>query len=422
MSKVFLGDARKLKSKIKKLSVDVTITSPPYFDMKDYGHPDQVGYGQNYETYLNDIKGIFKNVFDVTKDSGSLWVIIDTFRRDGEVVPLPFDFARQAKEIGWKLQDIIVWKKDKTAPWSRKGVTKKIFEYILFFSKTSNFKYYSDRAREINYLKDWWIRYPERYSPNGKSLEEIWEFSIPVQGAWGNGYVRHFCPLPEELVRQIILLTTDEGDIVFDPFSGSGTVPAQAAFMKRKYYGFELNAKYIEMFNAYLQNNLEKKMAAYSSSKLSLEHESFKAKIIDLRILKYIRVLSNSLKLKGIDIYKVYAEKANQPLAKKYDVASAKYVLLFKNKYSEHEVYEAIQEVIKTRPLSGFGIAAEFVFINKQNEFVSYLFNGANVFSYSVNNTHHYVVKLSEKSDISKGFIFSPIELDIDEEIYKGMK
>jgi DNA modification methylase len=182
MSKVYLDDARNLKNKIKPASLDVTITSPPYFDMKDYGHSEQIGFGQTYEEYLKELQSIFKEVYSATKNSGSLWVVIDTFKRDGVVVPLPFDFAREISLVGWKLQDIIVWKKDKTVPWSKKGATRKIFEYVLFFSKGSDFKYYSERAREITELKEWWIRYPERYSPNGKSLEEIWEFSIPTQG------------------------------------------------------------------------------------------------------------------------------------------------------------------------------------------------------------------------------------------------
>ena len=106
MSKVFLDDARNLKDKIKLSSIDVTITSPPYFDMKDYGHSNQIGFGQSYETYLNDLQKVFKDVYDATKESGSLWVVIDTFKRDGAVVPLPFDFVREISKTGWKLQDI----------------------------------------------------------------------------------------------------------------------------------------------------------------------------------------------------------------------------------------------------------------------------------------------------------------------------
>lgn len=419
MSKVFLDDARNLNNKIKPYSLDVTITSPPYFDMKDYGHSDQIGFGQSYETYLNDLKGIFKKIYDATKNTGSLWVIIDTFKRDGAVVPLPFDFSREVSSVGWKLQDIIIWKKDKTVPWSKKGTTRKIFEYVLFFSKSHDFKYYSERTREIKDLKEWWIRYPERYSPSGKSLEEIWEFSIPTQGSWGDGYIRHFCPLPEDLVRRIITLTTDEGDTVFDPFSGSGTVPAQAAFMLRKYYGFELNPDYIKMFKSYLNSNLKSRLELYAASKTSMDEEYFKEKIIDLRILKYGRVLSKKLKSSGIVILKMWIERSNSELSGKYDIASAKYTVLSDKKYPE--IKEKIDEVTSIPPLSKFGISAEFEINTNVQEFIDNL-PESGLFAYTASNTHQYITTSSKEDWLVKGFIFSSIAVSINEEIYRSSK
>lgn len=421
MSKVFLDDARNLRKKIKPSSLDVTITSPPYFDMKDYGHSGQIGFGQTYETYLKDLQEIFKNVYEATKNSGSLWVIIDTFKRDGVVIPLPFDFAREISLAGWKLQDIIVWKKDKTVPWSNKGATRKIFEYVLFFSKGTDFKYYSERAREITDLKEWWIRYPERYNPSGKSLEEIWEFSIPTQGSWGDGYIRHFCPLPEDLVRRIITLTTNEGDIVFDPFSGSGTVPAQAAFMLRKYYGYELNADYIEMFESYLKKSLKSRQASYAASKISLDENVFKKKIIDLRILKYSRVLAKKLKSSGVVVEKIWAEHSEVIPSGKYEIASASYTLLVDNKYSNEEINNAIDEIIKIPPLSKYGISPQFTILNNSKEFINSLPN-SELFSYSASNTHQYIGNASQKSQFIDGFIFSSIAMNINEEIYRDSK
>ncbi len=158
-------DARKLDDVIKEKLVDVTITSPPYFDLKDYGHKDQIGYGQQYDQYLNDLQSVFAKVFSATKDTGSLWVVIDSFKRNGEIVPLPFDFAAKLKEIGWKLQDIIIWHKDKTIPWVNGGSTRGIFEYVLLFTKTAKYKYFVDKVRNYQDLKKWWVKYPERLSP-----------------------------------------------------------------------------------------------------------------------------------------------------------------------------------------------------------------------------------------------------------------
>ena len=109
INKIHKYDARDISKLIDNPIIDVTITSPPYFDMKDYGYTEQIGFGQNYENYLEDLRKVFEGVYACTKNTGSLWVIIDTFRRAGSVVPLPFDFANKIAPIGWKLQEIIIW-------------------------------------------------------------------------------------------------------------------------------------------------------------------------------------------------------------------------------------------------------------------------------------------------------------------------
>lgn len=419
MSQVFLDDARNLKKRVKKASLDVTITSPPYFDMKDYDHADQIGFGQDYKSYLEELRKIFKDVYEATKDTGSLWVVIDSFKRDGAVVTLPFDFAREVSSVGWKLQDIIIWKKDKTVPWSKKGTTRKIFEYVLFFSKGDEFKYYSERAREIKDLKEWWVRYPERYSPFGKSLEEIWEFSIPTQGAWGEGYIKHFCPLPEDLVRRIITLTTDERDVVFDPFSGSGTVPAQAAFMSRKYIGFELNPSYVAMFEKYLKENVDLRRSEYSRSKVSIDADTFRETIINLRILKYGRVLAKKLQSVDINVLRIWVEHSDRPLNGKFEIAAAKYVVLTENSVSAKALSLAIDEIIASPPLSKFGIAADFEQVTTLKKFISKL-PDSQLFIYTSGNTHQYKISPTGNKSGGDEFIFSSISVNINEEIYRN--
>ena len=200
---IYTEDARTILDHIpKKEMVTATITSPPYFDMKDYGGEDQIGFGQSYEEYLFDLQTVFQNVFQITKENGTLWIVIDTFKKEGQVVPLPFDLVSKLLEVGWLLQDIIIWKKDKTVPWSTKGFMQRKFEYILFFSKTTSFKYNKDQVRiyDTSHLKKWWVKYPERYNPRGKALDEVWEYPIPTQGSWGEKYVKHFCPLPTDMV------------------------------------------------------------------------------------------------------------------------------------------------------------------------------------------------------------------------------
>jgi DNA modification methylase len=261
--------------------------------MKDYNADNQIGFGQSYENYLYDIQIVFEGIFERTKINGTLWVIIDTFKRSNQVITLPFDVSNKLKEIGWLLQDIIIWKKDKTVPWSTNGFMQRKFEYILFFSKSTNFKTNKNSVRvyDTNHLKRWWVKYPERYNPKGKALDEIWEFPIPIQGSWGNKYIRHFCPLPESMVATMIQISSDENDIILDPFAGTGTVLSQSAYMKRNYVGIELNSEYVRMFENYLDKTFKEKRKEYNLYKRNEGQEHFEKNIINLRILKYARLL-----------------------------------------------------------------------------------------------------------------------------------
>lgn len=273
--------------------VDTTITSPPYWNLKDYGSKKQVGFGQKYEDYLADIQDIFAGVYRVTKRTGSLWVIADTIKHNGELKLFPFDLASRLRQNGWVLHDIIVWHKDKTLPWSHRGKLRNIFEYILFFSKAGRFKYYINRVRETEGLKGWWVRYPERYSPQGKAPTRTWSIPIPRQGSWGENWVRHFCPLPPELVRRIVLLTTKRGDVVLDPFAGSGVVLAEASALHRHFVGLDLRAKYRRMFERRVRPSVlaleeEREKSKHGEKKT---RQKFSAMIWKLRKTKYPREL-----------------------------------------------------------------------------------------------------------------------------------
>jgi len=249
INKYHIWDARRISDLLpKRQFVDVTITSPPYWNLKDYDAEPQIGFGQKYDPYLDDVEKVFHDIYSMTKKKGSLWIISDTLKHRGEVKLLPFDLAQRLKKMGWILQDIIIWNKDKTLPWSHEGKLRNIFEYILCFSKRRKFKYHLERVRDVTDLKEWWVRYPERYSPQGKAPARTWYIPIPRQGSWGKTWVRHFNPLPPELVERILLLTTDKGNVVLDPFCGSGAVLAQAHAMGRRYIGLDVNPNYREMF------------------------------------------------------------------------------------------------------------------------------------------------------------------------------
>lgn len=411
INQVYNEDARKLGAILPdKELISTTISSPPYFDMKDYGSQNQIGFGQSYEEYLTDLQSIFGNIFHITKEDGTLWIIIDTFKRENQVVTLPFDLSNKLKEVGWLLQDVIIWKKDKTVPWSNNAFMQRKFEYILFFSKTSKFKSYKDRVRvyDTDHLKRWWVKYPERYNPKGKSLDEVWEFPIPTQGSWGDKYIRHFCPLPKDMVATMIQLSTDENDIILDPFAGSGSVLIQSAYMKRKYIGFELNNDYIQMFEEYLKTTLKKNREEYELSCKPHSQSEFEQRIFELRALKYGKiVLSQVQKTIGNKNFKLFVEidgRSNQ----RHKLIKVNYE--FVGEIDSALIQDLIQTITTTKPLSKFGIEPNFKFCDEKQ------FDISRHFAYSESNTHSYLKDADIKPN--KIRIISDISVDLNESDY----
>ena len=298
------GDARNLDHLLRDYSspsdplLTATITSPPYGDLKNYGHRDQIGFGQPYEEFLVELRRVFRTVHAHTREDGCLWVIADSLRPQDEglrrLEPLPFQIAEQLQEVGWTLREVIIWKKDKTLPWSGRGRLRNAFEYVLFFVKSASYKFHVDRLRDPDELEEWWVKWPERYNPAGKVPDNVWEFPIPVQGSWGATTIQHACPLPPDLVRRLVLLSTDPGDVVLDPFAGSGVVPAEAERLERNAIGVELVKKHITSYTRFVRPEILARGLSLSGESAA-EPTDLTAKILNLRALKYPRVLMRGL-------------------------------------------------------------------------------------------------------------------------------
>ena len=406
LNTIYNVDSRRISEVFPEdVKIQTTISSPPYFDMKDYGVNNQIGFGQTYEDYLKDMKKVFEQVYNYTKDDGTLWIIIDTFKRNNSIVLLPFDLASKVQESGWLLQDIIIWKKDKTVPWSNNGFTQRKFEYVLFFSKSPKFKSNKDKIRvfDTRQLKKWWIKYPERYNPRGKALDEIWEYPIPVQGSWGKQYIRHFCPLPQDMVSNMIQISTDEGDLVFDPFAGSGTVMTQSAYMDRPYLGFELNNSYIERFNTYLAETLNVGKTNYKKMQSGKGQKEFEKQILDLRALKYGRMLVKTLQDKLNVSTKVLVERVRQRGIR----SVVKYTFIG---VSEETAGVIISDAISKAPLSKYEISPVILYQNEMN-------TNKKWFCYSLSNSHSFIRNIDY--DDSRVKVLSRIKVDLNEKDYE---
>lgn len=179
----------------------------------------------------------------------------------------------------------------KNLPWNGIGKFKNQFEYILFFSKSSEFVFNIDSVREIDDLKKWWRSYPERYNPDGKAPSNIWQFTNPLRG-WGNGKQNHLCPFPFPLVEKIVSIASNPGDLVFDPFAGSGTVLAISELMGRNAIGIDINKKYYSLFNNEVQHGAQEYWEKRTKEIAKNRHNILNFKITNEKLRK-VKSLSN---------------------------------------------------------------------------------------------------------------------------------
>jgi|GEM_PF-318872 DNA modification methylase len=449
------GDARKAVSELQTLIkeekgkdtfLDATVTSPPYFDLKDYGSDDtnEVGQHGSYIEYLDELRAIFEHVYSITNEDGSLWVVVNTFRRNHELIQLPFDIARVCQnleqgmecsncentvlrgvevldgpgtacphcggsissEASWILQDIVVWNKNKALPYTKEGRLRNVFEYVLCFSKSSEFALEMDRIRESHpsTFKRWWADYPERYHPLGKLPENIWEFEPPTRGSFNGGVdvFDHPAAFPPGLIERILTLSTDSGDVVLDPFAGSGVTVAQAEQMDRKGIGFELNEEYCESYPE-LKDHLQEQQ---TTAEAKPTQEKLDRLICGLRQTKYARELIRTLggelgfaKLSQLDIHSVFLvsrELGYQTVGQ--DVHGEMDLLLIVDDETTArtalEYQKSAEESTTLQPCSGFGMKARPIVLTTQ-EFLTEMNDGAYTHLpedlYVYENGRHYV-------------------------------
>lgn len=392
-------DAASMIAALPDISVDLTITSPPYGSMKDYGASGQIGFGQTYEEYLNSLVNVFAVLFRKTAPTGSLWVVADTFKENSQLRLLPFDLANRLNSVGWSLRDIIIWDKTKTLPWSGWGQLRRTFEYILFFAKTSSFKYYISRIKEPDNLKEWWVKYPERYSPEGKVPTSIWSFPIPVQGSWAKTRLRHFCPFPASLVERIITLTTDKGDCVLDPFAGSGVVLAQAKAMGRRYLGCDVNKSYKEQFKsvtAELVNhrwlNRKEKRVQNGTRQAALAENISKLRQTKFpkELFKRLKSALGETKVKTIKAILADGERLKNPPAP-HLFSKLEIYIVCDGGTPVAAIEAAARQIACKPPLSKYGILANIYVICANNGDLQYIPTRQRRFIYEEGATHYYV-------------------------------
>ena len=286
---ILFGDCRDTLKQFDE-KARMCVTSPPYYGLRDYGGEDsQIGQEQSPEEFIDELVKVFREVRNVLTDDGTCWVNLGdsyyNYRKDGcipkqtfannrqdlpettprrsnklkglkekDLIGIPWMFAFAMRADGWHLRQDIIWHKPNPMPESVRDRCTKAHEYIFLFSK--NKKYFYDNEAIKEPAKDWGTRDRTngKYTSNNeygqaphsgltksyakKNKRSVWSVTKkPYRGA-------HFATYPPDLIEPCIKAGSEKGDIVLDPFMGSGTTAAVAKSLGRDYIGCELHEDY----------------------------------------------------------------------------------------------------------------------------------------------------------------------------------
>jgi site-specific DNA-methyltransferase (adenine-specific) len=242
---------------ISDKSVHLVITSPPYWQLKDYGTENQIGYHENYETYINNLNFVWKECYRVLDNGCRMCVNIgDQFARAVyygryKVIPIRTEIIKFCESIGFDYMGAIIWQKKTTTnttggaslmgsfPTPRNGILSIDYEFILIFKKLGTSSKVSKAIKDQSKLTtDEWKEY----------FSGHWNFG----GAKQDGHIAMF---PEELPKRLIKMFAFKGETVLDPFMGSGTTSLAARNLERNSVGYEINAEFIEIAKQKLNIN-----------------------------------------------------------------------------------------------------------------------------------------------------------------------
>jgi DNA modification methylase len=236
-------------------TVDLVVTSPPYWNLKDYGHGSQIG-GESYEEYLERMNAVWSSCYRLAKPSAVMAINIGNRRHKKHFYPIAFDIAERMK--GWVLWDIVIWYIPNALPQPNHYIERLFdnkFEFLLIFTKDGATDYKMHKPRVPQKYADADPR-SHKKNPNGRCLGNV--IRIPAYrppNVKELGY--HQAAFPEELVALLLETYTDPGDVVLDPFLGSGTTLKVSKAMGRMGLGVEINADYIELIRRRIMERFE---------------------------------------------------------------------------------------------------------------------------------------------------------------------
>jgi site-specific DNA-methyltransferase (cytosine-N4-specific) len=256
---IICGDSRQELRKFPDETFQCCVTSPPYWGMRDYGIPGQIGAEANVVDYIQDLVSVFAEVRRVLRSDGTLWLNMGntyssggrTWRQQDEknkgrfmsyrpdtpaglkpkdLIGIAWMAAMALQRDGWYLRSDIIWYKPNCQPESVKDRVTQSHEYLFMFSKAEC--YYFDQEA---------IKEPIKNGGGTKNRRTVWQINTePYPGA-------HFAVFPKQLVRPCLFAGSKKGDIILDPFLGSGTVAAVSLELGRFCVGIEMKPDYVKL-------------------------------------------------------------------------------------------------------------------------------------------------------------------------------
>lgn len=230
-NKVFFKSSEKMMD-VPNASIKVVITSPPYWNLKDYFKKGQIGQ-ESYESYLHRMNTVWTECYYKLVNEGSLWININIRVQAGKIIPIPHDLVKMCKKIGFYYKGIVIWHKSSGIPTGDKNIVDR-HEYVLIFSKNEE---YTVNKSVFNSFVD----YKNDLMVGGG----FWNINRKA-GSVGKKFI-HPAIYPNALVTRILLVASQERDTVLDPFLGSGTSLISACQNKRAFVGYEYNEDFKDL-------------------------------------------------------------------------------------------------------------------------------------------------------------------------------
>lgn len=278
LDRIYVGDAEKVLRRWPPGFVDLCVTSPPYFQLRDYGHQEQLGLEKSPETYVRRLLGVLGQVGRVLKPGGSLYLNLGDTYRDKSLLGIPWRVARELTRRGWYLRNAIVWYKPHGLPSAIKDRLTNRYEFVFHLTRSPRYFFNLDPLRVPNVdSRTKRLTGPVRRGaqgidhrpglavagnftpdPRGKNPGDVWAIGPETRPKRfiTPGETTHYAPFPETLAEGPTLAASPRGGIVLDPFIGSGTTAVVARRLGRRFLGVELVPRYARLARRRLRHRV----------------------------------------------------------------------------------------------------------------------------------------------------------------------